>query len=54
MGNDARRRVARLEKTVGTPVESYPSLSDLSWADVVARLPLDRMYPNNPELWGRA
>ncbi len=45
-----RRRIERLERAAG-PTEIFPSLSDLPWAQIVARLPLERMYPNDPECW---
>ena len=47
-----RRRIERLEWAAG-PTETFPSLGDLPWAQIVARLPLRRMYPNNPEIWRR-
>lgn len=50
--SNQRRRLERLEKVAG-PTEIFPSLGDLPWDQIVARLPLRRMYPNNPEIWSR-
>jgi len=50
-----RRRIAALERArgIGPQPARHPSLSDVTWQHVVARLPLCRMYPNNPEIWRR-
>lgn len=45
-----RRRIEQLEREAG-PREMFPSLADLPWEQIVARLPLERMYPDNPECW---